>query len=77
MFRDQVIPCWAESTTALLTVAARLPMLPYVAWDVALTDLGLCVIEGNHWTEVAGFQLNRPWLDDPRIRRFFEHHGIV
>jgi len=77
VFREQVVPDWPALVDQALALAAKLPMLPYIAWDLLFTDAGLCAIEANHWTQVYSFQTTEPWLANPRIRRFFEYHGIV
>ena len=77
VFREQVIPDWPDLVDRIVAISAKLPMLPYIAWDLVLTDDGLCAIEANHWTQVYSFQTTGPWLANPRIRRFFEYHGIV
>ena len=77
VFREQVVPDWPGLVDELVALSAKLPMLPYIAWDLVLTDDGLCAIEANHFTEVYSFQMVDPWLANPRIRRFFEYHGIV
>ena len=46
-------------------------------WDIAVLDDGLVIIEANGWTDFAIFQLKKPLLMDPRIRAFYEYHGVV
>lgn len=59
--------------TQLLGVAARLPFLPYVGWDIVVDPLGsLKIIEGNHRSGVTILQIHQPLLRDPRIRDFFD-----
>ena len=77
VFHEQIVPDWPALVDRALALAAKLPMLPYIAWDLVVTDTGLCAIEANHWTQVRSMQFTDPWLANPRIRRFFEHHGIV
>lgn len=74
---EQAIPDWGGICEAMLDLAGNVPMLPYVAWDVAMLDQGISVIEGNHWCELDGFQMYRPLLADPRVRRFLEHHNVL
>lgn len=77
VFAEQVIPHWQDLCEELLDVTRRFPMLPYIAWDVALTDGGITLIEGNRWTDISPIQVFRPMLADRRIRRFLEHHALL
>jgi hypothetical protein len=77
IFEDQIIPDWKRICEEVLALAAKFPMLPYIAWDIAICDGGITIIEGNRWSEIICFQTNRPLLTDPRVRRFFKHHNII
>lgn len=62
----------------MTALAGRFPQLPYVGWDIVVTDPGeFTVIEGNTCSGVRVFQVHRPLLDDPRVRRFYEHHDVI
>jgi hypothetical protein len=73
----RVVPNWSALKEQILEVANRLPFLCYVGWDIALTAKGPVFIEGNKQPNFRAFQLHRPLLLDPRIKRFYEKHGIV
>lgn len=75
-FEGQVIPQWAEICSKTIGLAKTLPMIPYIAWDIALLDDGICIIETNSWSEMSAFQLKEPLTVNPQISRFFEHHRI-
>ncbi len=45
-------------------------------WDVAVTEDGFTIIEGNDRPDTV-MQLHGPFLVDPRIRKAFEAHGVV
>ena len=77
VFDQQVVPAWGQICATLLGTAARFPMLPLIAWDVALLDDGLVVIEGNHVSAVDMFQAFRPLLADSRVRAFLAHHRVL
>jgi putative polysaccharide biosynthesis protein len=77
IFEDQVIPAWDRISEEMLNLAAKFPILPYIAWDVAIQDKGVAIIEGNRWSEVNVFQTDRPLLEDPRVRKFFKHHNVI
>jgi hypothetical protein len=73
----RVVPNWSALKEQVLEVANRLPFLCYVGWDIALTAKGPVFIEGNKQPNPRPFQLHRPLLLDPRIKRFYEKHGII
>jgi Sugar-transfer associated ATP-grasp len=73
----RVIPNWSALKEHVLEVANRLPFLCYVGWDIALTAKGPVFIEGNKQPNPRPFQLHRPLLLDPRIKRFYEKHRII
>ena len=77
ILEDQIIPDWNRICEEVLALAAKFPILPYIAWDVAIRDGGITIIEGNTWSDVYIFQTDRPLLADPRVRRFFKHHNIL
>jgi hypothetical protein len=70
------VPRWDEVKTTLLGLVGRFPMMVYVGWDVVVTDDDIVIIEGNHSPNLAT-QMYRPYLGDPRIARFFRHHGVA
>ena len=50
--------------------------IPYVGWDVLVTEPGFTVFEGNSFPHL-GYQILEPLLADPRARSFFRHFNIV
>ena len=41
------IPHWELLKSVVEKIAAALPEIPYIGWDVAVTETGVCIIEGN------------------------------
>ena len=41
------IPHWELLKSVVVQIAAALPEIPYIGWDVAVTETGVCIIEGN------------------------------
>jgi hypothetical protein len=77
VFADQVIPDWESIREQVVILAAKFPMLPYIAWDLAILDEGISIIEANSWSELGSIQMGKPLLADPRVRKFFEHHKVL
>jgi hypothetical protein len=71
------IPHWAQVCEALLGAVRALPFLIYVGWDVAVTDDGFCILEGNGNPDIDLLQVHGGLLSDPRVRRFYEHHRVI
>lgn len=76
-FEKQVIPQWEEICAEIISLAQSLPMIPYIAWDVAILNDGISIIETNSWSDLNMYQTMKPLPEDPVIRRFFEHHGVI
>lgn len=68
------VPHWEELKRLALGMCAELPFLKYVGWDIAVTDQGPVVIEGNAHPSLRFFQLYEPMLGDGRLRPFFAAH---
>jgi len=76
-FEDTVIPNWDRICREVLELAARLPQLPYIAWDIAVLDDGICVIETNSWSDLMAYEIEEPLKKNPAILNFFKHHNVV
>lgn len=71
------VPRWREVRDGILAAAGLMPFLPYVGWDVIVTEDGFTVIEGNKFSDVNLLQVHGPLLTDPRVRDFYEKRGVV
>lgn len=56
-FKGFQIPMWYEVLKILERAAARVPQIGYVGWDVAITEDGPVIIEGNNDGGYVGYQL--------------------
>ena len=72
-----VVPRWSEIQATVLAYAAQIAFAPCIAWDVVLTETDFSIIEPNSMPGMPVLQVHGPFLDDPRIRSFYRHHGIV
>ena len=41
------VPCWQEAVDLVKQLAMVVPSNRYAGWDIALTDKGWCMVEGN------------------------------
>ena len=71
------IPGWDRIRQDILRLASQLPFLKVVGWDLLLADDGLVAIEGNHHPDPDVLQCHGPLLTDERVRRFYQHYGIL
>jgi hypothetical protein len=71
------VPRWDEVKDGVLKMAASVPFVPYVGWDVAITPTGFKVIEGNNFSNVRLFQIHFPLLLDPRVKAFYKRFGVI
>jgi len=51
------IPNWNNIKKEILELTNKLPYLNFIAWDVLLTDKGMCIIEGNASSGINILQL--------------------
>ncbi len=71
------VPRWRETVDRIVALAREYPYLPYVGWDVVMTEDGFRILEGNSFTGLEIFQLHKPMLADPRVRRFYKRRGVI
>lgn len=71
------VPGWEQITTALLDIADQLSYIPYIGWDIVVTDAGeFTIIEANNNTS-AVIQMHEPLLREERTRQFYERYGVI
>ncbi|WP_120246510.1 sugar-transfer associated ATP-grasp domain-containing protein [Halopiger aswanensis] len=72
------VPGWHRIRERLLEIAAGCSFVPYVGWDVIVTDEdgSFTVIEANSYPGLKSIQVHGPLLADDRVRRFYERHGV-
>ncbi|MFC2165326.1 sugar-transfer associated ATP-grasp domain-containing protein [Acidobacteriota bacterium] len=68
-----IVANWNILVTKILEIAAAYPYIPYIGWDIIVTDTAFKIIEGNSHSQVPGVPLFR----NPRVREFYRHHGII
>jgi len=71
------VPHWNAVVERILGLAREHPYIPYIGWDVVVTENGLRILEGNSNSGVLFTQFHGPLLADPRVRRFFQRHRVI
>lgn len=56
-FRGFSIPYWEETLKLVKNAAFRIPEVGYIGWDVAISENGPCLIEGNSDPGYTAYQL--------------------
>ena len=51
------IPKWSDATNLALTLAKQKTSIRFCGWDLALSDKGWIMIEGNEASEFIGIQI--------------------
>ena len=71
------IPGWDRVRERVLRIAGSVPYLPYVGWDLVITDDGeFEIIEANNYPGMKSLQVHGPLLRDERVRRFYRTHDV-
>lgn len=60
----------------ILEIAESMPYIPYVGWDLVITNESFKIIEGNNFPGTNIIQLHKPLLSNEKIKKFYEVHGI-
>lgn len=74
------VPAWTRVVEQVRGLADAYGWLwPHVGWDVVVRDGRgeIAVLEGDPKSVDADLQAHEPLLADPRVRRFYEHHGVL
>ncbi|MEF8842807.1 MAG: sugar-transfer associated ATP-grasp domain-containing protein [Haloarculaceae archaeon] len=74
---DVEVPRWNRIRRGVVRIASDIDFVPYVGWDVVVTDDSFRIIEANTNSDVDLLQVHEPLLADDRTRRFYEHHGLA
>ncbi len=68
-----VVPAWNEVRTKILDYAGQFPFIPFIGWDIILTDGGFSILEVNATSGMPVLQVHGPFLADARVKRFFQY----
>jgi len=72
-----LLPHWGLIRSKLIEMCRAFPYLNYLIWDLAVTAEGFRILEGNNHPGLTLIQMHCPLLEDPRLRAFYAHHGVV
>lgn len=71
-----VIPGWNDIKAQMLKLTDKMPYMHFIAWDILLTEEGLCVIEANTSSGVNIIQL---WggQRNQQLGDFYRYHKVI
>jgi hypothetical protein len=73
-----IVPQWPEVRQLAQRLMIAFPELDHVGWDIAVTDRGPRVVEGNaDMPALMPIQMDGPFLNDPRLREYYVRHGLL
>lgn len=74
-----VIPGWEQIRERLLEIACEFSYIPYVGWDIIVTDDSgsFKIIEANSHSGVKSLQVHGPLLTDERVRDFYKAYDVI
>lgn len=75
-FNDIVLPYWPELKETVTRAASMVSGLPYIAWDVAITPEGPCIVEGNGRSDLSMVQTQGGGLMSPEIKQWWKQFNI-
>lgn len=73
----EYVPGFQEVKRQILDLHNHVKYIKYIAWDVVIQNDGFVLLEGNANTDMAGIQPFSPFLANPRVRRFYQYHGVI
>jgi hypothetical protein len=71
------VPGWETVCDQILRASTLLPFVPYIGWDIVVTESGFTVLEGNNYSDVNLLQVHGPLLRQSRVKKFYEYHGVI
>jgi hypothetical protein len=74
---NQSIPNWEIIKDTILQIASELPFLPYIGWDIVVTDESFKIIEGNDHSDVHFLQVHAPLLADKKVKNFYLKYNVI
>jgi len=70
------IPNWSNIKKQMINLMDKLPYLKFVAWDILITNEGICVIEANSSSGVNILQINEGQRNK-ELGKFYRKNGII
>lgn len=75
--RGKRVPDWENIKHEICRVFNQLPYVKYCGFDLVIDDEGVVVLEGNSYSQVRLFQMNRPLLECQELVEFYKKEGLL
>lgn len=74
--RGVKVPRWEQVQEEILDVCGKIPYMDFIAWDLLVTEEGICMIEANTSSGVNILQL---WGGQRQgeLGEFFRYYGVI
>ena len=74
----RVVPRLDEALDLVRRAMDAFPEALHIGWDIAVSERGPLVIEGNaSWTAIRSVQAHGPFADGPVCRAFYQRWGLL
>lgn len=76
VIEGKIIPNWDKIKKEIVSLMEKLPYIYFIAWDVLLTDDGMCIIEAN---SSSGVNIVQMWggQRNEKLGEFYRTHNII
>lgn len=74
--KGMTIPNWPDLVKSVCTAADQLPYIKLIAWDIVITDAGLCAIEANASCGLDLLQVFRG-CRNTALGQFYRDNGVI
>lgn len=71
------IPNWDLVVRKVLEMAENISFVPYLGWDVVITEDGFTVLEANDGADLKLHQVHEPLLVNPNVKSFYRFHKVI
>lgn len=72
-----IVPHWETVAGEILNLAGALGFIPYIGWDVIITEQSFKILEANSYPDMDICQTHAVILNDPRVRAFYRSRGVI
>lgn len=73
----EIVPNWENIKQFVLEAAKKTAMIPYIGWDIVLSNEEIYILEANSNSDVNLLQVHRPLLSIPGVKEFFKYHKVL
>lgn len=71
------VPRWFEALELGIRAFQQLPFMMHLGWDLVIGESQVYILEGNSYSALNLHQSHAPLLLNPKVRQFYEFHGIL